>query len=122
MQEAVSSGESDRIKSRTGDTRRLIGCKVGSSGIKPAATIGIIAVKILLHRGKERTDGKRYDGGGVGEERDQHQPLLDPKTIYSLRKNEHFHTRLNEASLLTRKNTVSMQVMSQNASGDMTIL
>lgn len=58
----------------------------------------------------------------MGEERDQHQPLLDPKTIYSFRKTKHFHTRLNEASLLTRKNTVSMQVMSQNASGDMTIL
>lgn len=92
-----ASSEKVTGQTRTGDTRRLIGCKVGSSGIKPAATIGIIAVKILLHRGKERTNRKRYDGGG---ERDQHQSLFDPKTIYSSHKTKH---TVNVASLLTGK-------------------
>lgn len=39
----------------TRDISRLIGCKVGSSGIRPAATIGMMAVKILSQRGTHTT-------------------------------------------------------------------
>lgn len=34
----------------TRDTSLLIGCNVGSSGINPAATMGIMAVKILVRK------------------------------------------------------------------------
>jgi len=37
-------------KNPTRDTSLLIGCNVGSSGINPAATMGIMAVKILVRK------------------------------------------------------------------------
>lgn len=38
------------LKIPTRDTSLLIGCNVGSSGINPAATMGIMAVKILVRK------------------------------------------------------------------------
>lgn len=42
-------------KGHTEERSLLIGNKVGSSAIKPAATIGIMAVKILLRDGNGDT-------------------------------------------------------------------
>lgn len=54
---------------RTRDMRCLIGCKVGSSEINPAATIGIMAVKILSHRGTH-TEVRTHTHRGI----DTHTP------------------------------------------------
>lgn len=61
---AIECGKRDRnetkknSKSRvpTRDISLLIGCNVGSSGINPAATMGITAVKILVRKGTDRGD------------------------------------------------------------------
>lgn len=93
VMEAVSQ-ERDQIWSHTSDTRRLIGCKVGSSGIKPAATIGMMAVKILLHR-HTGTNRRRYTERGERDEKGGDRdhinlwPLFDPNVTYSSHLNSH---------------------------------
>lgn len=55
-----SKGHAEPPKGRTREISRLIGCKVGSSGINPAATIGIMAVKILLQRDTDTHEQKKH--------------------------------------------------------------
>lgn len=73
-------------KGRTREISRLIGCKVGSSGINPAATIGIMAVKILLQRDTDtdelKNDTHQLKNENTCSSRDSSYTKIHPQTAY----------------------------------------